>query len=69
MSVLHAVRGEIDMAYRNFNISVNLFEKQPAHTYFMKLYLDLLDGIIQIAKSLKYNHLIEIIIIFYKKRI
>ena len=59
MSVAHAIRGEIDMAYRNFNISVNLFDKQPAYTYFMKLYLDLLDGYrqsIQVVLKENFGH-------------
>lgn len=81
MSVIHAVRGEIDLAYRNFNLvrfqcfskassssqksiqslfqSVNLFEKQPAYTYFMKLYLDLLDGYrqsIQVVLKENFGH-------------
>ena len=45
LSVAHAARSEIDMALKNFNNSVNLFEKrQPAYTFFMKIYLDLLEG-------------------------
>ena len=45
LSVLHVIRNELDIAYRYFNMCVPLFDKrQPAYTYYMKLYLDLLDG-------------------------
>lgn len=39
--------------------SVNLFDKQPAYTYFMKLYLDLLDGYrqsIQVVLKENFGH-------------
>lgn len=45
LAVVYVIRNEIDTSYKYFNLCVNLFEKkQPAYTYFMKLYLDLLDG-------------------------
>jgi hypothetical protein len=80
LSVAHAIRGEVDLAYRNFNrvLFLRMFEKlvkpfftlhfsskcvvqfgklnlQPANTYFMKIYLDLIDGNRQNLQTLLYD--------------
>ncbi|CAF0808174.1 unnamed protein product [Didymodactylos carnosus] len=57
IAVIYATVGDIDRAFKSFNLFVNLFGKtQPAHSFQLKFYLDLLDGNRQRLQVLLKEH-------------
>jgi len=45
IAAIYAITNDVEKAFKNFNLFVNLFGKtQPAHSFQLKFYLDLLDG-------------------------
>lgn len=61
IAAIYAITNDVEKAFKNFNLFVNLFGKtQPAHSFQLKFYLDLLDGNrhrLQILLKENFGHL------------
>ncbi|CAF1389996.1 unnamed protein product [Adineta ricciae] len=61
IAAIYAITHDVEKAFKNFNLFVNLFGKsQPAHSFQLKFYLDLLDGNrhrLQILLKENFGHL------------
>ncbi|CAF0959449.1 unnamed protein product [Adineta steineri] len=61
IAAIYAITNDVEKAFKHFNLFVNLFGKtQPAHSFQLKFYLDLLDGNrhrLQILLKENFGHL------------